>query len=111
MLSQITKTSLAIIASGLIVLVCFCSKQSTKPIEDTTPPVAIALSPAKNSSGVAIGTQIFITFSEAVRADTLEKHLQLLPNLGRNDSVVYDAQSFKLALIPGKPLSYQINYY
>lgn len=105
MTHQITKTLSAIIIAGLIVLLCSCSKQSTKPADDTAPPVASTTFPATNASDVPIDTQIFITFSEAVRADSLERQFQLLPNLGRKDSVFYGPQAFKLTLIPGKTQS------
>ncbi|HEX9972487.1 MAG TPA: Ig-like domain-containing protein, partial [bacterium] len=110
MLNQNQKTLLPIIVFSFIALVCFCSKQSTKPADDTTPPVASTIFPAANAAEVPIDTQVFIVFSEAIRADSLDQHLQLLPDLGRKDSVVYDPQAFKLILIPDTMLNYQTTY-
>ncbi|MCI0496478.1 Ig-like domain-containing protein, partial [candidate division KSB1 bacterium] len=105
------KAVLPLIIAGLIMWFASCSKQSTKPADDATPPVATTLFPSANATDVPIDTQIFIAFSEAVRADTLERHLQLLPNLGRKDSVFYDPQSFRLILIPDTTLNYQTTYH
>jgi|GEM_PF-5876927 len=102
---QSRENLLAIIVSGLILLFCFCSEQSTKPETDITPPVASTLFSATNATDIPIVTQIFIVFSEALRADSLEQQFQLLPNLGRKDSVVYDPQAFKLILIPDTTLN------
>jgi hypothetical protein len=56
------KTASLIIIAGLILLLSFCSNQSTKPPADTTPPMVMQLFPTKDSTSVATDTQIFIVF-------------------------------------------------
>lgn len=80
---------------------------------DTTPPTVIATSPANAATGVAIGTTVTATFSEAVNPATLTMstfELRTPTSTLVAGAVSYNASTRTAAFTPGSPLGASTTY-
>jgi hypothetical protein len=68
-------------AVGVVLLLSGCAKRGLPPggPEDTTPPVVEVMSPASESVGVALSSEITLTFSEPMKQRTVETAVVVSP--------------------------------
>ncbi len=81
---------------------------------DTTPPTVLVNTPANGAAGVAIGTTVTATFSEAMNASTLTTATVTLVPQGSTTpiaaTVAYNTTSFTVTLTPSSALTAGLLY-
>jgi len=77
-------------------------------ITDTTPPTVDSTSPVADATGVAVGTTVSVTFSEAMDASTITTGSFALDSV--SGSVSYDSGTYTATFTPGADLAYSTTY-
>ena len=80
---------------------------------DTTPPTVTSKSPTSGATGVAVGSSITATFSEAVQSATVTGTTFTLKNSAGTSipgTVTYDAALITATFKPSAPLAYSTSY-
>jgi hypothetical protein len=77
---------------------------------DTTPPTVTSQTPAPGATGVAIGTAVSATFSEAVQPGTISLVVTGPNNQAVSGPVTYDANTHIVTFSPTSPLAAQVTY-
>jgi len=75
---------------------------------DTTPPTVSSVSPVADATGVARGTTVSVTFSEAMDESTITTSSFTLDSV--SGSVSYDSGTYTATFTPGANLSYSATY-
>ena len=79
----------------------------------STPPTVTAVTPAKSATGIAVGTSITVTFSEAMNASTIDSSTIELFNPGGTvltATVTYNSASDTATLTPSAKLANSTTY-
>jgi len=80
----------------------------TVSVPDATPPTVSSVSPVADATGVAIGTTVSVTFSEAMAESTITTSSFTLDSVA--GSVSYDSGTYTATFTPGASLSYSTTY-
>ena len=75
---------------------------------DTTPPTVSSTSPAADETGVAVGTVVTATFSEAMNASTITTSSFTLDGVA--GSVSYNSGTYTATFTPDSDLAYETTY-
>ncbi|HUU27269.1 MAG TPA: Ig-like domain-containing protein [archaeon] len=93
----------------LVIFPISCARMAVPPggPEDIEPPRVASVTPATDSTGVAVDTKLKIEFTEKVRKEQVERLVKLSPSAGR---LFFKWDGRRLQVKPERPLRYEITY-